>query len=106
MQSLERAIRIALEVGSDPLTQTVFASGNFESTEFIDKFEDTTRRVIHYEASFKSKSFQVQPSNISNINLGSTSDVKKNPRISCIQKAARYSKPEYVYWIHNEVEKW
>ena len=106
MQSLEKAIRLALELGRMPITtNTVSASAKFKSTPNLNQFNlekcpETNRKAIYYETSFQSQTCEtIEP------------DYSKNSGLlfrsySSTQKAGRYSKPEYVYWIHNEIEKW
>ena len=107
MNLLEKAIRLGLEAETSPVINTLYASAKFESNEMLENGGDEKRKTFHFEASIESKivsSFRSRKY-ISN-NQGSMVELKKNTCNPSTQKSLNTLKPEYVYWIKNELDKW
>ena len=106
MDLLERAIRLALEMETERPNKMIFACATFKANEIGDAYQCGNRTTLHYEASFLSKTDGlVAPCN-PNLNYHNIENDTENPKSMSTKKTARYSKPEYVYWLQNEVEKW
>ena len=104
MRTLERAIRLALDTKIVPATNTLYASAKYESNEIFNKEGDEKWKRTHFEASIESQ--------IATLSPNSDQDTARLTRLSecspiVSQKPpALQPKPEYVYWINNELDKW
>ena len=107
MQLLERAIRLALDWGTGPMVKSAYASAKFESNEVFDKLADEKRKAIQFEASIESKLYSPSLSSpFSQYGKGSMPEMESNTKLTRVNNTPNYSKPEYVYWINNELDKW
>ena len=106
MDLLERAIRLALEMEDERPNKIIFASATFKAREIGDSYQRENRTTMHYEASFLPKTNGFVAPCKPNPNHHNIENDTETPQSMSTKKAARYSKPEYVYWFQNEVEKW
>ena len=102
MNLLEKAIRLGLEARTSPVINTLYASAKFESNEMLQNSGDEKRKTIHFEASIQSKIVSSSGSSKYERNW----ELKKNTLNPSTQKSLNSLKPEYVYWIKNELDKW
>ena len=107
MNLLEKAIRLGLEAETSPVINTLYASAKFESNEMLENGGDEKRKTFHFEASIESKIVSSSRSQkyISN-NQGNMLELNTNTRNTSTQTSLNTLKPEYVYWIKNELDKW
>ena len=104
MRTLERAIRLALDTKIVPATNTVYASAKYESNEIFNKEGDEKWKRTHFEASIESQ--------IATLSPNGNQDTARLTRVSECASTVSQSfpapqpKPEYVYWINNELDKW
>ena len=104
MRTLERAIRLALDTKIVPATNTVYASAKYESNEIFNKEGDEKWKRTHFEASIESQ--------IATLSPNGNQDTARLTRVSECTPTVSQSfpapqpKPEYVYWINNELDKW
>ena len=107
MNLLEKAIRLGLEAETSPVINTLYASAKFESNEMFENSGDEKRKTIHFEASIESKIVSsFRSSKYKSDNQGRKFELKKNNFTPSTQNSLNTLKPEYVYWIKNELDKW
>ena len=109
MQLLESAIRRGIESEQGSIINTFYASAKFEANkEVLENFGKEKIKSIHFEASVESKIYgpSTFSRNVAKHNERYNSEIMKNTYNSSSQKTSKAAKPEYVYWIKNELDKW
>ena len=82
----------------------MYASAKYESNEITNKESDEKWKRTHFEASFESQIATLSPN--SDQDMARLTRVSECSTIISQKPSALQPKPEYVYWINNELDKW